>query len=132
MTPDCLNLLRNLLSYDKDKRLFGNNLLNHLFLKINLIKDEQNHYVKAYECFVAGVDLIKEKKYGKSYIAVMEAVLHLQIHSTEIEDVGLYRYILMKVNDFKDFSEKVLTKVINDGSVESLEMHSDTERLRQV
>ncbi|XP_018566564.1 serine/threonine-protein kinase ULK3-like [Anoplophora glabripennis] len=130
LTPDCLNLLRNLISYDKDKRLSGVNLLNHPFLKVDVVKDEQNHYFKAYECFLNGVDLIKEKKYGTGYIAVIEAILHLQIHSIEIEEVGLYRYILMKLREFTKFSEKILDKVINNGSMESLDMHSDTERLR--
>lgn len=108
----------------------GITLLNHPFLKVDLICDGQNHYFKAYQSFLDGVDLIKEKKFGVGYIAVTEAMLHLQVHSTQIEDVGLHSYILMKLNEFTRFSEKILGKVINDGSADSVEMQSDTERLR--
>lgn len=105
-------------------------LRGHPFVSIDLVTDGQNHYYKGHQSFLNAVDLIREKQYGAAFTAVIEANLHLQIHSTQIVDVGLHKYILMKHQEFTKFSEKILERILNGASAGPIEMQSDTERLR--
>ncbi|KAJ8923565.1 hypothetical protein NQ315_010144 [Exocentrus adspersus] len=124
---DCLSLVKNLLSLDKDRRLSSIYMLNHRFIHFEVLSDKQNHYHKASESFLSGIDLIEENKYGLGFIAITEAVLHLKIYMAKVNDVDHYKYVLMKVNEFSKYAKKVAEKLINEESTASFEMDAKNE-----
>ncbi|KAJ8930882.1 hypothetical protein NQ314_016302 [Rhamnusium bicolor] len=130
LTHNCLNLVKNLLSYDKQNRLSGRDLAKHPFLNIEPIEDKEPHYMKACECLLKGVDLVNHLEYGSGYIDIIEAILHLKIHINRIEgDDGLYRYAMLKLHDYLSYCGKIEERLISDRHAGRIMMQTQNEKL---
>ncbi|KAJ8937162.1 hypothetical protein NQ318_009364 [Aromia moschata] len=138
VSPCCLALIRNLLSYDKQNRLSGEDLVKHPFLDIEYVKDEQSHYMKACECLVSGVELVNSQKLGAGYIDTTEAILHLKIHINRIhDDEALLKYTMSRYNEYTKYCEQIEDRLLSDRNSGPICMQSQIdaragERLRYV
>lgn len=120
-SPECINLLKSLLNYDKEGRPTLEQLINHSYLQLAPpTHSMENRYEASCRSFIQSSQLLKNHKIGLAYIEAVQGFLQLRLYANTVKDnEGLHLYLEFNLRKYADYIIALQNKFLNENCLVS-------------